>query len=179
VGWADLGKAGEDLELEVEDLGTSWKSSILEVVVRRSRAASASDWLSFCFETSLARSFSAIVSIEFRRARLWNQGIPANARPLSNDFWLLSRTKTGTPAALAATSAIPRPLLFRQPLYVRTNTTCNILTICPAPMTPNFLISVACASASLWLLELNWRHTGRVPCLGRLRVRALEIMLVV
>ena len=35
--------------------------------------------------------------------------IPANARPLSNDFWLLSRTVTGTPAALAATRAIPRP----------------------------------------------------------------------
>lgn len=39
---------------------------------------------------------------------------PANARPLSNDFWLLSKTVTGTPAALAATSAIPRPLRSHQ-----------------------------------------------------------------
>ena len=39
-------------------MSTSWKSSMLEVVVRRARASSASDWLSFCLETSLARSLS-------------------------------------------------------------------------------------------------------------------------
>lgn len=43
-------------------MSTSWKSSMLEVVVRRSRVASASAWLSFCLETSFARSLSTIVS---------------------------------------------------------------------------------------------------------------------
>lgn len=152
---------------------------MLEVVVRRSRVASASAWLSFCLETSFARSLSTKVSTILWRDSPSSYNIPANARPLSNDFWLLSSTVTGTPAALAATSAIPNPYHAYQTSIFLAPSHAIPLTICPAPMTPNFLISAACASANLWLLELNWRHAGRIACLGRLRVRALEIMLVV
>lgn len=74
-------------------MSTSPKSSILVEGVNRSRMAVASDWLIFSLETSLERSLSA------------------KAKPLSSDCWEVSTRVTGTPAARAATRAMPKPYI--------------------------------------------------------------------
>ena len=182
VWWADLGEAGEDFEFQVEDLGDGLDDhvDVVEVVhvggCSEARAGFVGVGLA---ELLLGDIFGK--ELVCGRVRGWSFGvvalcqtIPANARPLSSDFWLLSRTLTGTPAARAATNAIPRPYEkpFDQPLFTQ-EVQVVFHTICPAPITPSFLTS---AAASRWP-ELNWRHDWRLTCLGRLRVIVLDSIL--
>ena len=125
----DLGEAGKDLELEVEDLRDGFDDhvDVVEVVHVGGCGEARAGFVGVRLAELLLGDILG-EELVYGPVRGWSFGvvalcqtIPANARPLSSDFWLLSRTLTGTPAARAATNAIPRPYMNQidQPLRMQ------------------------------------------------------------